>query len=77
MENRKIWYAVLRDEDDNDWGSGSEDRAEALQMAEEIGEDAYVAVIDVTDDDPLCIDEIRRDEDGDWVSSAGAERYQF
>ena len=39
MENKKIWYAVLKDADDNDWGTGSEDRAAALEMAEEIGED--------------------------------------
>ena len=63
---RRIWYAVERDEDDNDWGYGSEDRATAIRMAEELGDNSLIAVIDTTDDDPLCIAELRRDENGEW-----------
>lgn len=28
-----IWYAILKDNEDNDWGTGSFDRAEAIEMA--------------------------------------------
>lgn len=77
MENKKIWYAVLMDDDDDDWGYGSENRTEAIEMAENIGEDAYIAVIDTTDDDPLCIAEIRRNEDGEWESSIESEHFQY
>ena len=56
----KIWYAVLRDSDDNDWGTGSFDLQEAKRIARvqrEIGHsDAYIAVID--DIHKVCIDEI-------------------
>lgn len=43
------WYAVLRDQSDNDWGSGSYDKEEALQQARELrdsGEtDVRIAII--------------------------------
>lgn len=64
---RKIWYAVLQDDDDNDWGYGSDCRENAEMMAEDLGDEAYIAVIDIDDDDSLCIAEIRRDEDGFWI----------
>ena len=69
MENTKFWYAVLVDEDDNDWGTGSYDLRDAIKMAEKYGEEAYIAVIEEGELDNVCVDEIRRDEDGDWVSS--------
>lgn len=53
---KKIWYAVLRDNEDNDWGYGSFDIEEAKRMARDMGEEAYIAVID--DDDKFCLDEI-------------------
>lgn len=28
-----IWYAILRDNEDNDWGTGSFNREEAIEMA--------------------------------------------
>lgn len=75
MKYTKLWYAVLADENDNDWGTGSETGVKALRIAERLGENAYVAVIDVSDDDPLCIAEIHRNEDGVWEPRR--EHYQF
>ena len=59
----KIWYAVLKDNEDNDWGTGSFDLGEALTMARNYRDnldcpDAYIAVID-DGPDPVCVDEIR------------------
>lgn len=31
------WYAIQMDEDDNDWGTGSFDKDEAIKMAQERG----------------------------------------
>lgn len=55
--NNKLWYAVMRDRDDNDWGYGSFDLEEAKAMARNLGGDAYIVVID-DGDDPIAIDEI-------------------
>ena len=56
-----VWYAVMRDRDDNDWGTGSRDYDEAVRMAQALRDDgysdAYIAVID-DGDDPVCTDEI-------------------
>lgn len=60
-EMNRIWYAVMRDLEDNDWGTGSFDLDEATQRVKQMradGEpDAYIAVID-NGDDPVCVDEI-------------------
>lgn len=59
-ETARVWYAVMRDREDNDHGTGSFDLDEALRMAREyrqIGdEEAYIALIDPKDD--YCIDEM-------------------
>lgn len=56
-----VWYAVMRDRDDDDWGTGSRDYDEAVRMAQALRDDgysdAYIAVID-DGDDPVCTDEI-------------------
>lgn len=39
------WYAVEKDEEDNDWGTGSFDLAEAKKIAKAYGPDARIAVI--------------------------------
>ena len=61
MEN-KTWYAVLKNNEDNDWGHGSDNYDEAVEMAKKFRalgyEDAYIAVI-ADGDDPICTDEIR------------------
>ena len=57
----KIWYAVMIDNDDTDWGTGSYDMHDAIEMVRnnmDIYPNGYVAVIDVTTDNPVCIDEI-------------------
>lgn len=56
------WYAVMEDNEDNDWGSGSYDKAEAIEMVQawraDGSPDAYIAVIDETNDEAFCIDAI-------------------
>ena len=62
----KKWYAVLRDNEDTDWGTGSTRLREAAKMVREKRrdgeEEAHIAVIDITSDDmraQICIAEIR------------------
>ena len=58
----KIWYAVMLDKEDSDWGTGSRNLDEALSRAREYRTngyaDAYVAVIEEGDYDAVCVDEI-------------------
>lgn len=64
---KKLWYAVMPDKDDDDWGFGSYDLSVANDMVAKYKamgySDAYIAVIDegTADDpaDPVCIREIR------------------
>ena len=59
---KKLWYAVMRDRDDDDWGYGSHDIDEAKQMlTEEESPEAYIAVIK-EGENPVCVDEIRRED---------------
>ena len=56
----KIWYAILKDSDDFDWGTGTYDKDEAISRVKSmLGEypDAYIAVIQ-EGTNPVCIDEI-------------------
>lgn len=53
-----IWYAVLKDSDDDDWGTGSFEKSEAIKMMMDY-EDGMIAVIDCHGN--VCIEEIRRD----------------
>ena len=57
----ECWYAVMKDADDTDWGTGSHDRAEAIQKARDLRDcgydDAYVAIIS-DGPDPVCIGEL-------------------
>lgn len=62
----KKWYAVMRDNEDTDWGTGSTRLREAAKMVRKMRregyEEAHIAVIDITSDDmthQVCIDEIR------------------
>ena len=61
-EIKSHWYAVQKDEDDNEWDWGSYDLPEAKRMAKELGDKARIAIIDVNDDDPLCVGVIEADE---------------
>lgn len=56
MENT-YWYAVMADDDDDDWGTGSESLEEAREMLKQYP-DGYIAVIRMGDD-PVCVREIR------------------
>lgn len=59
----KLWYAVMEDRNDTDWGYGSYDRKEAEKMALEMGPDAYIAVIN-NEGDPVCVEEISQEDFG-------------
>lgn len=53
-----LWYAVMRDRKDDDWGYGSYNIDEAKQMlTEEESGEAYIAVI-AEGENPLCVDEV-------------------
>lgn len=58
--NNKTWYAVMTGPDDSDWGTGSFDEDEALEMAlknADVYPDGYIAVI-LDGPDPVCVAEI-------------------
>lgn len=55
---KKLWYAVMRDNEDDDWGTGSYNIDEAKEMVKAYSE-GYIAVIDEGDGDPIFVDEIR------------------
>ena len=55
------WYAAMRDRDDDDWGYGSYDLDEAKKMARDLGEEAYIAVIQ-EGGDPVCVEEIMQED---------------
>lgn len=58
----KYWYAVMQDNEDNDWGYGSHDQSEAESMVAKLKaqgyDESYIAIIDESAD-PICVDEIR------------------
>ena len=54
--NPNLWYAVLRDQED-DWGTGSTAYDEAVEMLREQGY-GLIAVIDNNPRCPLCLGEI-------------------
>ena len=56
MKN-KYWYAVMKDNDDYDWGYGSYSLAKAKKMVKAYPE-GYIAVIE-EGPDPICVEEIR------------------
>ena len=61
MEN-KLWYALMTGNDDTDWGTGTFDKDEAIARIKSWREDykeAYIAVIDESGSEPMCIEEIR------------------
>lgn len=58
MEENKLWYAVMYDEEDTDWGYGSFDYDEAVNMLFEC--DIYNLIAVVEND--VCIKEIYKQE---------------
>lgn len=60
------WYAVMEDDDDDDWGTGSYDLDEAKEMVKKYP-NGYIAIIDEHIDEngphnPTCVGEIRGDD---------------
>ena len=52
-----LWYAVMQDAEDNDWGYGSENIIVAKAKAQNCGDEAYIVVIE-NGKDPVAVDEI-------------------
>lgn len=54
---KKIWYAVVLDDADNDWGTGSLDRAKAEEMVAHFKSccwtDAHIVRIDLSGEKPV------------------------
>lgn len=70
-EPRKLFYAVIGNEQnldfDYDCGDGSEDLDEAIEIAEEHEDGAFIAVMDISYDNPMQVGEIRyNDFTGEW-----------
>lgn len=55
--NKRYWYAVQKDENDSDWGTGSYNYDEAVTMAKQEG-CSIIAVIE-EGNDPICVEVIR------------------
>lgn len=64
----KLWYAVIGKDQNPDYGydcgHGSDNIDEAIAMAEK---DEFIAVMDVSDGDAMCIGEIKYNSStGNW-----------
>ena len=57
-----LWYAVMADREDTDWGDGTWSRWDAVEKAKYLRyhgyPEAYVAVIDDSTANPVCVEEI-------------------
>lgn len=74
-EEKKMWYAVLINRED-DWGTGSYNKEEAIRMArEQLAEypDTLIAVIDNSTSNPVCVDEITDFDTYETPSDAPAQ----
>jgi len=60
FEENRFWYAVMRDREDDDWGTGSYDLEEAKEMCRQYPE-GYIAVIK-EGADPICVEEIEKED---------------
>lgn len=60
-----VWYAVQRDEEDNDWGLGSYSFAKAKQIAKKNGYKIIAKILD--GNDPVCDGVYRLDDEGYWI----------
>jgi len=58
----RMWYAVMTDRQDDDWSYGSHDLEEAKQMCRKAGPEAYIAIIDNTVLNAVCVGEIEQDD---------------
>jgi hypothetical protein len=52
----------MQDRDDTDWGTGTYDKQEAIEMVKSWRQDgyndSYIAVIDESGREPMCVEEI-------------------
>lgn len=59
---RILWYATMKDRDDTDWGTGTWNKEEAIETVKswrkDVYPEAYIAVIDESGAEPMCIEEI-------------------
>ena len=65
VTNKDIWYAVQRDEDDNDWGYGAFSLEGAKLLAKRKGYKTIAKIIG-TKADPICDGVYRLDENNHW-----------
>lgn len=61
MTNTNYWYALQTSADDNDWGTGTYDREEAIIKAQ-TGNYYRIAVIE-EGPDPICVSELTKGKD--------------
>ena len=61
MENTNYWYALQVNNDDNDWGTGTYDREEAIKTAKE--RNYYRIAIIEEGPDPICVGGLINGED--------------
>lgn len=64
----KYWYAVEKNREDTDWGTGSYDIKEAIRIAENYGDEAMIAVIDESGKEPMCVAEIFAEDFDEYLS---------
>ena len=62
--DKSIWYAVLLDEEDNDFGTGSSDFDNAVDMLVKFGGEQIVIV---DESDGFCLGEIHYDDIADFI----------
>lgn len=59
---KKIWYAVMRDTEDNDWGYGSHNKREAAKMVRKLRRDGYpeafIEIVEETENGNLSVGRI-------------------
>lgn len=69
MGNSRNWYAIQRDAEDNDWGTGSFDWDEAVEMAKARGYEQIAEIDGGYDEngdpttDAICVAEYHAGED--------------
>lgn len=58
----QVWYAVMRDNEDDDWGTGSYYRSAAIDILLNDYPDGHIEVINVIRGNPGWVETITRDE---------------
>ena len=61
MTSTNLWYALQTDPDDNDWGTGTYDKEEAIRTAKE--RNYYRIAVIAEGPDPICIKKLINGED--------------